>query len=169
MKKVDRPVEYRIYKPYKQSDGAASGFQMKITHDPEAKWNKRSVDLFWVATNQVGINPETKNPKFGWDDNSKSATMKLGLMDVGELLLILQGKKEEVTLYHQNRQGNTIAKLKKAQTKSGPVLNFQMSSKRGEALVKVAHNISQAEAQILIQLLKDFISSYHSWGQLQVF
>tara|TARA_R110002020_G_scaffold431514_1_gene641572 strand:- start:118 stop:627 length:510 start_codon:yes stop_codon:yes gene_type:complete len=169
MKKVDRPVEYRIYKPYKQSDGAASGFQMKITHDPEAKWNKRSVDLFWVATNQVGINPETKNPKFGWDDNSKSATMKLGLMDVGELLLILQGKKEEVTLYHQNRQGNTIVKLKKAQTKSGPVLNFQMSSKRGEALVKVAHNISQAEAQILIQLLKDFISSYHSWGQLQVF
>lgn len=169
MKKVDRPVEYRIYKPYKQSDGAASGFQMKITHDPEAKWNKRSVDLFWVATNQVGINPETKNPKFGWDDTSKSATMKLGLMDVGEILLILQGKKEEVTLYHQNNQGNTIVKLKKAQTKSGPVLNFQMSSKRGEALVKVSHNISQAEAQILIQLLKDFVSSYHSWGQLQVF
>jgi hypothetical protein len=80
--------------------------------------------------------------------------MKLGLMDVGELLLILQGKKEEVTLYHQNRQGNTIVKLKKAQTKSGPVLNFQMSSKRGKDLVKVAHNISQAEAQILIQLLK---------------
>jgi len=169
MKKVDRPVEYRIYKPYKESGGAASGFQMKITHDSEAKWNKRAVDLFWVATNQVGINPETKNPKFGWDDTSKSATMKLGLMDVGELLLILQGKKEEVTLYHQNNHGNTIVKLKKAQTKSGPVLNFQISSKRGDSLVKVSHNISQAEAQILTQLLKDFISSYHSWSQLQVF
>jgi len=169
MKKIDRPVEYRIYKPYKDDQGAASGFQMKITHDPEAKWNKRSVDLFWVATNQVGINSDTKNPKFGWDDSSKTATMKLGLMDVGELLLILQGKKEEVTLYHQNKHGNTIAKLKKAVTKSGPVLNFQMSSKRGDDLVKVAHNISQGEAQVLTQLMKDFISSYHSWCQLEIF
>jgi len=169
MKKIDRPVEYRIYKPYKDDQGAASGFQMKITHDPEAKWNKRSVDLFWVATNQVRINSDTKNPKFGWDDSSKTATMKLGLMDVGELLLILQGKKEEVTLYHQNKHGNTIAKLKKAVTKSGPVLNFQMSSKRGDDLVKVAHNISQGEAQVLTQLMKDFISSYHSWCQLEIF
>ena len=169
MKKIDRPVEYRIYKPYKETEGAASGFQMKITHNPEAQWNKRSVELFWVATNQVGLNKETKNPKFGWDDNTKSATMKLGLIDVGELLLILQGKKEEIQLYHQNKNGNTIVKLKKAQTKSGPVLNFQMSSKRGENLVRVAHNISQGEAQILIEVLKDFVSAYHSWRQLEVF
>lgn len=163
-KKIIRPKEFRIYKPYKENEGSASAFQMKVTIDPEEKWNKKNVELFWVATNQVGINKETKNPSFGWDDPKSSATMKLGLVDVGELLVILQGKKPDITLYHQNKSGNTIVKMKQAQSKSGPVLNFQMSSKRGESLVRVNHNISQGEAQVLSQLLRDFVSEYHKWS-----
>ena len=166
MEKVIRPSEYRIYKPYGEDKGAASAFQMKITIDPDAKpGRQRLVELFWVATNQSGMNPTTNNPSFGWDDKTKTATMKLGLMDVGELLAVFQGKKPEVTLYHQNKAGNTIAKLKQGQTKSGPVLNFQMSSKRNDRdLVRVSHNISQGEAQVLSQLLRDFVSACYQWA-----
>ena len=163
MNQVIRPNEYRIYKPYGEDKGAASAFQMKVTLTPEEK-KKRTVDLFWVSTNQVGTNKQNKTAQFGWQDSTKSATMKLGIVDVGEILLALRGKREEITLYHQNRSGNTVVKIKRAESKSGPVLNFQMSSKRGEAdLVRVKHNITQGEAQILSRLLDDFISEYYKW------
>tara|TARA_R100000005_G_C4886613_1_gene135563 strand:+ start:56 stop:559 length:504 start_codon:yes stop_codon:yes gene_type:complete len=165
MREVKRPPEYRIYKPYKEDSGAASSFQLKITNDSDApSGRQRKVELFWVSCQQTGVNKETKNASFGWDDSTKSATMKLGLVDVGELLLFLEGKKEDVSLFHQNRSGNTVVKMKKAQNKSGPVISFQMSSKReGNPLVKISHYISMGESQIILQLLKDFVSVYHNW------
>ena len=160
--KVIRPNEYRIYKPYGQDKGGASAFQIKITLTPEDKI-KRKVELFWVASNQTGTD-ENKNARFGWQDPKNSATMKIGMIDVGEILLALRGKKEEVTLYHQNKSGNTIVKINRGSTKSGPVLNFQMSSKRGDSeAVRVRHNITQGEAQVLERLLCDFISDSYKW------
>ena len=165
MKQVIRPTEYRIYKPYKESGGAASSFQIKITIDDEAHVSKRrSVDLFWVSCQQAGINKETGNAAFGWDDKTKSATMKLGLVDAGELLMVFQGKRSECNLFHKNPSGNTVVKLKQVESKSGPVIGFQMSSKReGMPLVKITHNISLGEAEIITQLLKDYVSAYHNW------
>ena len=164
-KQIIRPNEYRIYKPYGENQGAASAFQMKITLTPDEK-KKRTVDLFWVSTNQTGTDKSSKTARFGWQDSSTSATMKLGIVDVGEILLALRGKREEITLYHQNKSGNTVVKIKRGQGKAGPVLNFQMSSKRGESdLVRVKHNITQGEAQVLDRLLEDFISVYYNWRQ----
>jgi len=165
MRNVTRPPEYRIYKPYKDDAGAASSFQLKITEDSDAPvGRKRKVEMFWVSCQQTGVNRETKNASFGWDDNTKSATMKIGLVDVGELLLFFSGKKEDLSLFHQNMSGNTVVKMKKSQNKSGPVISFQMSSKReGNPLVKISHYISLGEAEIITQLLKDFVSSYHNW------
>jgi len=165
MRNVTRPPEYRIYKPYKDDAGAASSLQLKITEDSDAPvGRKRKVEMFWVSCQQTGVNRETKNASFGWDDSSKSATMKIGLVDVGELLAFLHGKKEDVNLFHQNMSGNTVVKMKKSQNKSGPVISFQISSKReGNPLVKISHYISIGESEIIAQLLRDFVSSYHNW------
>tara|TARA_R110000765_G_scaffold142217_3_gene243376 strand:+ start:5601 stop:6101 length:501 start_codon:yes stop_codon:yes gene_type:complete len=162
-KEVIRPNEYRIYKPYGEDKGGASAFQMKITNTPSEKI-KRKVELFWVSANQTGVD-ENKNARFGWQEPTGSATMKIGMIDIGEILLALRGKKEEITLYHQNKSGNTIVKITRGSTKSGPVLNFQMSSKRGNAeAVRVRHNITQGEAQILDHLLSDFVSEFYRWS-----
>jgi len=163
MSEVIRPKEYRIYKPYDKDKGGASAFQMKVTLTPEEKI-KRKVELFWVAAKQTGVD-DNKNARFGWQDPASSATMKIGMIDVGEILLALRGKKEEVNLYHQNRSGNTVVKINRGSTKNGPVLNFQMSSKRGDSeVVRVRHNITQGEAQVLDHLLSDFISESYRWS-----
>ena len=163
-KEILRPREYRIYKPYGKSDGGASAFQVKITLDSEAGPGKtRLVEMFWVAVNQIGTNEATGNAAFGWDDSKQCITMKMGLTDIGELLSLFDGDKEEINLFHKNKAGNTVAKMKQAQNKSGTVYYFQMSSKRGNDLIKVRHNISLSDAKILRQLLKDYVSLYHDW------
>ena len=163
-KETIRPKEYRVYKPYGESKGAASAFQVKITLDSEeSPGKKRIVELFWVCTNQTGQNSSTGNASFGWSDPKQSITMKMGLPDIGEILSLLEGDKEEISLFHQNRSGNTVAKMKQAQTKSGPAFGFQMSSKKGDNLTKVRHNFSMSDSKILKRLLQDYISLYHDW------
>ena len=163
-KEVIRPKQYRIYKPYKKNEGAASAFQLKLTLDNEASLGKqRVVELFWVATNQTGVNESTGHSMFGWDDSSKSITMKLGLPDVGELLCLFDRDKEEISLFHQIKSGNTVLKMKEIQNKQGVGFRFQMSAKRDDSLTKVGHNVSMADSKVLKQLLKDFVSLYHDW------
>ena len=167
--------EYRIYKPNSKGSGAASKFQCRT------KW--KSVDgvdyadliLFLETSQQTGFD-SNNNASFGWsssgskDKKSKSVTMKLGLPDIGEILLVLKGRKQfvgpepkqgrnvEPGLYHQKQNGNTSLRLKWSEGRLYLNLSSQDASKN---VIKVSHSITTAEAAVLESLLDHFVVEYH--------
>lgn len=168
--------EYRIYKPNSKGSGAASKFQCRT------KW--KSIDgneypdliLFLESAQQTGFD-SNKNASFGWSTNSdknkgKSVTMKLGLPDIGEMLLVLKGRKQfvgpepkqgrkiEPGLYHQKANGNTSLRLKWSEGKLYLNISSQDEKKN---VTKVSHSIATAEAVVLECLLENFVSEYHNW------
>jgi hypothetical protein len=167
--------EFRIYRPNRQNSGAASKLQCAVKKRTKGESSFEDVMLFWEMAPQIGTDKDG-NAQFDWSkpkgsEATKSITMKLGLPDVGELLLVLTGRKEYVGppkksgqntgpgMFHENATGNAV--LKFSQFNDGFYVG--MSSKRGEEQLKYGHSISAAEAVILEQLLRDFVSRYHEW------
>ena len=168
--------EYRIYKPNSKGSGAASKFQCRT------KW--KSVDgvdyadliLFLETAQQTGFD-SNKNASFAWSsgdkNKDKSVTMKLGLPDIGEILLVLKGRKQfvgpepksgrkvEPGLYHQKKNGNTSLRLKWSEGRLYLNLSSQDAKKN---VTKVSHSITTAEAVILESLLMSFVIDYHRWS-----
>mgnify|MGYP006408102513 FL=1 len=169
------PKEFRIYKPNNKSSGAASKFQCKT------KWKKigdkeyPEMVLFLESASQTGTD-DNGNASFGWSQqgkSDKSVTMKLGMPDIGEMLLVLTGKTKfvgpppksgrtvEPGLFHQNKNGNTSLRLKWSDGKLYLNLSSQDSNKN---VVKVGHSITSGEATVLAVLLESFVAQYHGWG-----
>lgn len=154
--------ELRIYRPYEKDGkflGAASKFEIKYKKfKTDAGADYEEVMMFWVGANQTGKDAKG-NASFGWKkENSEvhsSVTIKLGDLDVGELLAVLNGLKEEVGtgkgLFHQHTNGNSSITFKRA-VKDGKFLGYsvRLSSKdKAGKMVEVKHNMSVAEGELL--------------------
>jgi len=168
--------EYRIYKPNSKGSGAASKFQCRTKWKTIDGVDYGELILFLEASQQTGFD-SNKNASFGWSTNNeksrgKSVTMKLGLPDIGEILLVLKGRKKfvgpepkegrkiEPGLYHQKAKGNTSLRLKWSEGRLYLNLSSQDENKN---VVKVSHSITTAEAAVLESLLEHFIVEYHRW------
>ncbi len=171
---VKRYPEYRIYKPFKSNTGAAVKFQIKLLTEKKAGYTAREPQLFLVGAPQ-GPNVG-ENASFFWEDQAKAVTMKLGMPDVGEMLLVLgikkeyvgpvmgEGRKVEMGLYHNNPRGNTILRLKAAKNgKTGArVFYLSVSAQRDKvAAVQVKLTLTHAEGEVLRLLLERFIHLSH--------
>lgn len=168
--------EYRIYKPNSKGNGAASKFQCRTKWKTVDGVDYAELVLFLETAKQTGFD-SNKNASFGWStssdkNKSTSVTMKLGMPDIGEMLLVFmgrkpyvgpepkEGKKIEPGIYHQNKNGNTSLRLKWSEGK----LYLNISSQDGSKNVtKVSHSITPAEATILESLLSNFVVEYHGW------
>lgn len=147
--------ELRIYKPKKTGDGAASKVQMII----KDKGKYKEYNCFWEITKQTGVDKEG-NASFAWSkdkDRNGSITVKMGLPDIAEFLLVLAGKKEEAKLFHKNTKGNTAINFKKY----NDGFAIQISNQVDKVLTKHQHLISGGEGLILEILLKDYLVKYH--------
>ena len=168
--------EFRIYKPNAKGTGAASKFQCRTKWKGVDGVDYADLILFLESAQQTGFD-KNKNASFGWSTNSeknkgKSVTMKLGLPDIGEILLVLKGRKSfvgpepkegrkiEPGLYHQNKHGNTSLRLKWSEGRLYLNISAQDQSKN---VTKVSHSITTAEAAILESLLCNFIVEYNGW------
>ena len=169
--------EYRIYKPRKDQAtnkfvGAATKWESKIK-EKKTKAGKvfKEIQLFVTGTNQIG--EENGNATFNWktekNKNGKQVIMKLGDPDVGEILCLLNRKKDKLGtpkqsgLFHQNEKGNTTLQMefRKSQkpTDFDDSFTLRLSAKaknEGAALV-VSHTLTLAEAEILKNLLEGAI------------
>ena len=168
--------EYRVYKPNSKGSGAASKFQCRTKWKSVDNVDYADLILFLESAQQTGFDGN-KNASFGWSTNGeknkgKSVTMKLGLPDIGEILLVLKGRKQfvgpepkegrkiEPGLYHQKKNGNTSLRLKWSEGRLYLNISSQDENKN---VTKVSHSITTAEAVILESLLDAFISEYHRW------
>ena len=168
--------EYRIYKPNSKGAGAASKFQCRTKWKTIDNVDYADLILFLESAQQTGFD-SNKNASFGWSSNSekgkgKSVTMKLGLPDIGEILLVLKGRKQfvgpepsngrkiEPGLYHQKLKGNTSLRLKWSDGKLYLNISSQDEKKN---ITKVSHSITMSEAAVLESLLDGFVKEYHGW------
>ena len=101
--------------------------------------------------------------------------MKLGMPDIGEMLLVLTGKTKfvgpppksgrtvEPGLFHKNKNGNTSLRLKWSDGK----LYLNLSSQDGNKNVaKVGHSSTSGEATVLAVLLEIFVTQYYGWNHV---
>ncbi len=165
--------DLRIYKPNKDvSRGAAStvqiAFKTKTVKGREGKpVNVERVLIFWNIAQQTGVDGNG-NASFDWDNSVKAM---LGDPDIGEILLVLQGRKDAAglpgkgdkpaSLYHRNKNGNTVIQFSAATNGSG--FYISISTQRDGVNARAAHGISFSEGIILEQLLKDYITRKYGW------
>jgi len=144
--------EYRIYKPRKTKDGAASKLQYSRSGSDR--------NLFWVSVKEIPSDGE--NAAFGWKDEEKAVTMKLGMADVSAMLATLTGKNAEAKLFHQNPRGSTTLTLTRDKDKG--IYFLRVTGKRDEnEAVQISHSVTYAEAEVLRVLLERFIAVAFAW------
>jgi hypothetical protein len=173
---VRKQEQWRVYKPRKDGSGAASRVEMKIVSDErEGRDGKpftlRDVQMFWVMSPQVGYD-SNHNASFSWKmgkDDKQSVTLKLGENDIGEILAVLTGLKEEAGqtggkysgIYHQSRSGSTTLQFKLVKGR-GYQVRLARKPKEGN-LQEVKHTLSFAEGCVLKVLLERAIEQKYQW------
>lgn len=153
--------EYRIYKPRKTNDGAASKLQLTVVKNEEpniSKYKQRKVMLFWIICQQTGVD-ENQNATFAWQDETKYITLKLGEIDIGKILATLHLKTKETQIFHKNPKGNATFTL----TRTDKGYNLRISKQINKVVTAINHSISVEEAEILIILLTQAILTIYQW------
>lgn len=152
--------EFRIYRPNKTKTGAASKFNLSL----KKKEKYDEYLLFVETTQQTGID-DNGNASFGWKDQDKRIVMKLEAIDIGEILTVLNGVKNNINegkgLFHKspkNPSHNTVLKLERRDNGFG----YQLSNKQ-EKVLSINHMISFAEAEVLRVLLEHSLVKMFDW------
>jgi hypothetical protein len=154
------------------SKGSATRFNMsKKKFEKYDEWM-----LFLEMAKQTGIDQE-ENARFGWADTKKpetkqtSITMKLEELDVGEILSVLNGVKDEVGvngkgLFHKTPNGNTVLSFSKY-VKEGKLLGYNLRISRklnnDANAIAISQGVSVAEGEVLRVLLGAFAVKKFGW------
>lgn len=154
-------ANFRLYKPNNNGTGAASQWDYR----PNKNKKKRNAQLFLTITKQNGQDQDG-NATFAWEkDKSQTIIMLLGLPDVGELLAVLQGRKDTLGtgkgLFHKNANGNSTLSLNFSpeSKEKGPAkyfLKVGSQNTKGD-LTTIAHTITVGEAAVLQEFLNSFL------------
>lgn len=154
---MDRPQEYRIYKPNKNGNGVASKWQLSFK--PEKKYDQ--FELFLVTSSQSGED-EKGNQRFDWESG---IIVKIGEADLGEIISVLEGRKDSLgfkgMLFHETPGGgNKVIKLDSTEKGYTLSVSAQDSEKNKKNHYQV---ISPGEAAILLVLLRAAVVRIYNW------
>lgn len=151
---------YRIYRANNNGDGSASEFQLSFKKDEQ--YNPYL--LFLVMAPQ-GPDNANGDATFLWKE--KGITVKLGENDIGEIIAVLDGRKDTLgmkgSLYHQTPNGGNKAIVLNRNEKGGFWLSVSGQDKDKNSLGKYSHSISDGEASILSTLLKAAVVRLFGW------
>lgn len=147
-------AEFRVYRANKNNNGAASKLQFRYNNEGKPL-------LFISSARQTGTD-ENDNATFAWKE--ESVNVKLGELDIGEFLAVLNGKKDNVGgekgLYHQNEKGNSAISF----VRNDKGYSLRVSAKKnGGQLVAVSHAMSLAEGEIMRVLLECVVRRIYQW------
>lgn len=158
---------YRLYKPSRDGSGCASQWQLAEKKVTRGKDNKEFTDfvVFLEVAPQLPDKDTNGNDRFDWDN---SITVKMGVADIGEVLAVLDGKKDAVggekgTLFHETPGGgNKVVGFSwlKDRGQFGLKVSAQDAQKNAK---KAQHLMSVGEACILGTLLKQAIVRMYQW------
>lgn len=165
---------FNMYRANKNGNGAASRLQLS------KKTNARGYDevlLFLEVAKQNGAN-DNGDAMFAWQGGKNSmdggsVTIKLGTVDVGEILTVISGRKPCVGdpngkfkgLFHQNAKGNSSLDFR-VYAKDGQDVCYALSASKkvGDSeAVKVNHLVSFGEAETLRVFLNTALVQMNGW------
>jgi hypothetical protein len=145
---------FRVYRPTKAGTGAACEINMR--EDTESKFPK--FFCFLKAAKQTGID-DNDNAKFDWDGG---ITMKLGEVDLGEILSVLERRKTQVGtgkgLFHQNDKGNKVLHFEAVKKEEELSYKVRLSTSRENA---VSLYLSAGDASVLQEVLKGMVRTMY--------
>ncbi len=170
---MKKAKEWRVYKPKKTNDGAASKLELRVDLKEREKDGKkftvRNVLIFWVSSKQTGMDAN-ENASFGWDDDDKQVTIKLGEVDLGEILAVLNNQKDATggsvgtyagKLFHKNERGSTTFSLAKG--KNGGYYVGITKKIGANPAVQISHTLTFGEAEILRVVIESAIRHIYMW------
>jgi len=150
---------YKIYRAKTNGGGVASQFE--LDRSKKAVWFSMAPQLDKAATD--------KDAKFDWKNNKLS--VKLGLVDIGELLAVLDRKQSGVGpqgsdgkhkgLFHRNKTG--CATVSFAFNDSGILYIGIGIKKKSDNVKRLYHSVSNGEAAILRVLLRQAVLILTEW------
>lgn len=154
-----------IYKPNKNGNGAASQLSVRLN-----KTDKGVVELlcFWSLAKQCG------DKKFGWKEKDKYVNIKLGEIDICDVISVLSGLKSEVGpgggkgRFHSFNGNSSVLKFSFDKEKN--IYKFGVSTKKGDGeAVVVFHNVSIEEGVALKILLTDIVSAMYNFRNVKFY
>lgn len=158
----------------KEAKGSASKIEVKDKIFNKGKENEyKQQCVFWTSTKQTGED-SNGNASFNWvsekNPDGKQVIMSLGDPDIGEILAVLNGVKEQVGppngkgIYHETSEtANSSFKFSRIKLKPEQIgvkdggYSMTISSKKDGQLLSVSHTLSLAEAEILKVILTDSV------------
>jgi len=133
----------RFYKAQKDSGGAASQWDLNLKDEA----------VFFTMAKQLNAQDAKGNATFDWEHKS---VFKLGIQDIGELLAVLEGKKDGVGpydnqqkykgLYHSWKDMNSVLYFTRGR-EAGFFVG--LSVKKHEQQNRVKHSLTDGEGSSL--------------------
>ncbi len=154
-----RYKQFRIYKPNKTNNGAASKWELSFKPD-----NQYDKYLFFLElAKQKGEADEKGNSQFDWDN---AISVKLGENDLGEIISVLERRKDSVgtkgSLFHQTPGGgNKVVNLEATENGFSLAASAQDADKNSSG--KIYHSITHGEAAYLLVILKKAVETIMGW------
>ena len=149
--------EFRMYKPRKDGKGVASQLDL----------NTKSSAVFLEMAKQLETDQQD-NAAFDWKNK---ICFKLGVVDIGEILTVLDDKQNGVGplhpetgkhrgLYHQSKDGNAVLYFTRGKETG---FFMKLSIRRGDDKRELQHMITNGESKVLSTLLKCAIVAFYRW------
>jgi hypothetical protein len=141
-----RAADYAIYKPNTRGNGGVVRFEL----------NRTKAAVFVDAALQQG------EKQFDWE---QKITMKWGLIDLGTVLAVLQGRQPQAKLYHQSEKANSTFELtlRDDPQRAPYFLTVSRQQESDKKLRKVTIPVSHAEAALLETALRSAVIRLLGW------
>jgi hypothetical protein len=129
-------MEFTLYKPTKKETGGAIKFNV----------HKSGKFSFMKAAPQIG--PMGGEKVFGWEDD-QSINVKMGLNDVGAILSVIFGLKDEAKLFHKTDADNKTITFTHVPDRGGYSLKITHQMTGNADVKSVFVGVSYDESMIL--------------------
>lgn len=149
--------DLRFYRANKSNSGVAASFELSYKKDE--KYDK--YHMFLVMANQTGTDQNTGNAQFDWDN---AITVKMGDIDIGEFLAVLENRKQNVGkngLFHQTANTNKIIKFEKQQDSFR--LGVSCKTDGDEKPRQISMILGVGEVTLLHTLLRRTVEKMYGW------
>ena len=150
--------DFRVYRANKTNSGTASGWQLSYKKDKE--YDK--YEMFLIMADQQPENDANGNAKFDWEGG---ITVKLGETDLGEIMSVLERRKDSVGhngkgLFHETAKGNKIIGFTSVDGGYALKVSYQDTEKNRREIKQV---LGLHEASLLLTLLKRAVEKLYGW------
>ncbi len=150
---------YNIYKPL-QKDSAGAALQ--FSYDA----SKRSI--FLEAAPQKGPKlPIGSKEQFGWEEGVK-IVFKIGVVDVGKMLLLFSGREKEVKCLHSQETGKTsVLEITAGEYNGKPNFKINLSRTEKGATRRVGLFLNQDELGVLAHFVRESLTRMLGFAEEQ--